>query len=63
MLTDDLIAAIDEHPLIKPALNEIILLTMQKLDLEGELLARGYVDAINDVKQKSLGETKHWGDK
>ena len=52
MLIDDLLAAQHEHPLIKPALNDIILLNMIKIELEGELLARGYVDALKRIKEK-----------
>jgi hypothetical protein len=32
MITDDLLAAINEHPLIKPSLNQILLLTKHKVE-------------------------------
>jgi hypothetical protein len=54
MLIDDLIQEISKthDPLLKQCLNEIVFLNMIKLELEGELLAQGYVDALKSIKEK-----------
>jgi hypothetical protein len=56
MLIEKLITEISvtHDPLLKECLNEIIRLTAMNLELESELLARGYVDAINDIKEHPL---------
>lgn len=59
MLLDDLQAALEHNrdPLLKRCLNELILLNMIKIELESELLARGYIEAINRIKDKHTLES------